>query len=414
MPYILRAPPGPFTPGYNSYMRVRPSTLIASMLLPLVAWPQTEFIGTIRPRLAVNPVGGQTEPLKPASPRERNEVPSLPVDAKVFTGDTFFRRNSPVRLALVESPADPPLLYADVDLNGRWEPNERYQFLPSPNDANAVGDVLLELPLTGAPFSHYPIRLRLLREPAGDGRMLLRSPFAYVEGLADVAGQHTRVWYAYRLDRNDAYPDFGWQGMDVNGDGKIQTGGNSIEYTNARDERVIFRVNGRDVSTKSLDLQARKFVLRVHPSGDNQRITLAAGETLPDFEFTTFDGAVKRIRDYRGGYLLVDIWGMWCAPCRADMPHLQNAAVKFRNRKLSIVGLNTDEEEAIARKGIQELGLTFPQATYTSVKPVIEKRLRIDMYPTTFLLDSAGKIIVIGEDLRRLKLDKTLDAALPK
>jgi hypothetical protein len=44
----------------------------------------------------------------------------------------------------------------------------------------------------------------------------------------------------FDAQKNNAYPDWGWLGMDANGDGVIEEHANNPEFTYARDETVLF------------------------------------------------------------------------------------------------------------------------------------------------------------------------------
>src|SRR5688500_8106608 len=47
-------------------------------------------------------------------------------------------------------------------------------------------------------------------------------------------------------------------------------------------------------------------------------------------EFELLDGAKIKLADKKGKVLLVNIWGIWCGPCRAEMPHLVEIQDKYR------------------------------------------------------------------------------------
>lgn len=60
-------------------------------------------------------------------------------------------------------------------------------------------------------------------------------------------------------------PDYGWIGMDCNGDGTIDRGTSSPEFKFAKHEVVVFRMGEHYVSTQSVDVASGKIVLRSHP-----------------------------------------------------------------------------------------------------------------------------------------------------
>src|SRR5262249_34173972 len=55
--------------------------------------------------------------------------------------------------------------------------------------------------------------------------------------------------------------------------------------------------------------------------------------------FTSEDGQLVRLGDYRGKVVLVDFWGVWCRPCLAEMPSLQQLQENLRgeNERLAFV-----------------------------------------------------------------------------
>ncbi|HEY3939854.1 MAG TPA: TlpA disulfide reductase family protein [Bryobacteraceae bacterium] len=396
-------------------------SLIAALCLagtPLM-FPQAETVGTLKPELVPNRVHGQTEPLELATSEELAAFPILrATGARVFFGATSFRANAPIKLALIEPVVGAPYLFADVNQNGSFEANERFSFEGSPRE------VVLNIPIIGR-YHYYPIRLFIpehdlyMRDTSGKagsiGRTLARSPLAFVEGSVKIGGQMTLVRYMFDLAKDNAYADWGWQGMDTNGDGKIEETANSDEWTFASDENVIFRVNGHDVSTVSLDLASGTFVVREHPAGDNKRIQLHLGDSIPEFSFTDLAGKSHRFSEFHGRYVLLDFWGTWCGPCRAELPNLEKAYRQFRARNFIILGMNDEEESAKVRKVLSDAGVTYPQSTGEAGKDLVHKRFRIDRFPTKALVDPQGKIIALDSDgsFDRQHLLSTLDKLLP-
>ncbi len=63
-----------------------------------------------------------------------------------------------------------------------------------------------------------------------------------------------------------------------------------------------------------------------------ERLTFA----LPDLDGVTFTSEDER---FKGKVVLVDIWGTWCGPCRAELPHLIRIHEKYHGQGLEIVGI---------------------------------------------------------------------------
>jgi len=112
--------------------------------------------------------------------------------------------------------------------------------------------------------------------------------------------------------------------------------------------------------------------------------------------------------------VLLDFWGTWCGPCRAELPSLQKAWQQFRARGLVVLGIDDDDEVAKAQALLAEKGVTFLQAAAPSGPELVNKRFRVDAFPTLALLDPEGKLISMDETaLRGEGLAGTLEKLLP-
>jgi peroxiredoxin len=388
--------------------------------LPVALYAQSGEVGKLSSELVPNRVRGQVETLKDAAPPDRSALPiTLSEGDRLFVGATFFRKDSPVKLMLVEPAKGEPFLFADVNQNGSFESSERFGF-QGPNR-----ELVLKLALGTGPFRHYPIRM-VLPEPdiytrdsrgqkTDQARSLLRSPSVFVEGAIDVGGRKTLVRYMFDLNKGDAYPNWGWQGMDTNGDGLIEERANSDEFTFAKDEGVVFSVNGHDVSTVSIDVKSGTFLVRKHVAGDNNRILLRMGDPVPNFSFTDLDGKSRQYSEFQGKFVLLSFWGTWCAPCVQQLPDLERAYQKFRPRGFVILGMGDDKEMDKARKVLADAGVTYPQSGGEAGNDLVYKRFRINRFPTKVLIGPDGKVIAVDNDgsLDRERLASTLDKLLP-
>ena len=140
------------------------------------------------------------------------------------------------------------------------------------------------------------------------------------------------------------------------------------------------------------------------------------GVQVPDFDFTDFSGAHRRLSEFRGRYVLLDFWGSWCAPCLADIPVLKTAYARFRGRGLEIIGIDYEHTASTdtVRSLLKEKGITWPNATPESVKDLVDGRFRIWGFPTLILLDPEARILEVRtEMLSGPALISTLERLLP-
>ena len=78
--------------------------------------------------------------------------------------------------------------------------------------------------------------------------------------------------------------------------------------------------------------------------------------SLPDLEGRTWTPA-----DLRGRSALINVWAVWCKPCRAELPFLQKLHEQLASRTdVVVLSISIDEKPADARALAKKLGLTFP------------------------------------------------------
>ena len=70
--------------------------------------------------------------------------------------------------------------------------------------------------------------------------------------------------------------------------------------------------------------------------------TPAALDAAPDYVFKDRTGADVRFADFRGKVVLVNLWAMWCAPCRTEMPTLAALASAYPDGDLMVLPINVD------------------------------------------------------------------------
>ncbi len=121
--------------------------------------------------------------------------------------------------------------------------------------------------------------------------------------------------------------------------------------------------------------------------------------------------------EFRGRYVLLDFWGSWCAPCRAELPFAKDAYARFRSRGFEIVGLNYERgaTPAEVRKVLMNNGVQWTFSTADSVRDLITTRFRIESFPTVILIGPDSMVIEARSgSLHGAQLARTLDRILPK
>lgn len=120
-------------------------------------------------------------------------------------------------------------------------------------------------------------------------------------------------------------------------------------------------------------------------------------EALFPFELTTttLDGKPLSLADLRGKVVIVDVWGTWCPPCRAEIPHFVQLK-KDLGDELEVVGLTWEqgkagpEVEAAVRRFAEKLGVEYPLVMARGED--LARIPDLDAYPTTLFLDKQGRV----------------------
>ncbi len=70
--------------------------------------------------------------------------------------------------------------------------------------------------------------------------------------------------------------------------------------------------------------------------------------SVPDVALTDGAGTVHRLSEYRGQVLLIDFWASWCIPCKASFPQLDALHKDFKDKGVTVLAVNLDEQRKAA------------------------------------------------------------------
>src|SRR5436190_11251892 len=138
---------------------------------------------------------------------------------------------------------------------------------------------------------------------------------------------------------------------------------------------------------------ARKIGPLVH--GEVAALTMAASPLrLPDLAFEDADGKPRKLSEWRGKTVLVNLWATWCVPCRKEMPALDNLQAKLGGKDFEVVAVNIDTRDPEKpRNFLKEANLTR-LGYFTDSKAKVFQALKsigkaLGM-PTSVLVDGQG------------------------
>lgn len=121
--------------------------------------------------------------------------------------------------------------------------------------------------------------------------------------------------------------------------------------------------------------------------------TPAALESAPAYVFKTRDGADARLSDFRGKVVVVNVWAMWCLPCRTEMPTLARLAEAYAGRDLVVLPVNVDNDVDKIADATSFIDVHEPLPLYSDPKFQLPFELPgKGKMPQTVLLDRQGRI----------------------
>ena len=116
------------------------------------------------------------------------------------------------------------------------------------------------------------------------------------------------------------------------------------------------------------------------------------GGQAPEFSLPLFDGGTLATPVLRGRVVVINFWASWCFPaCYEEAPHLQRIWDLYRDRGLTVVGVNIQDQDRPARDFIARFEQTFPNGVDRLGKISID--YGVYGVPETFLIDRKGRIV---------------------
>jgi len=140
-------------------------------------------------------------------------------------------------------------------------------------------------------------------------------------------------------------------------------------------------------------------------TAESRPITLAeapsVGHVAPGFTLANSAGQSVALNDYVnagegvGQPVVLNFWATWCAPCRIEMPHLQNASRKYDGRA-AIVGVNQGESAEIVSDFGSEFDISYP--LLVDADSSVSRLYNVTGLPTTVFIDGGGVVreVVVG------------------
>lgn len=129
--------------------------------------------------------------------------------------------------------------------------------------------------------------------------------------------------------------------------------------------------------------------------GEVAAVTMAtAGLRVPDLAFEDVEGKPRKLSDWHGKTVLLNLWATWCVPCRKEMPALDELQGKLGGKDFEVVAVNIDTRDPDKPKNFLKEGKLTRLGYFADHKAKVFQDLkavgRALGMPTSVLIDPQG------------------------
>ena len=146
----------------------------------------------------------------------------------------------------------------------------------------------------------------------------------------------------------------------------------------------------------SIAAQARSGDGKGYVSGDGTIERLAPDQRSSPLTLsgTTLAGTAWKVADAKNRVLVLNVWGQWCGPCVAEMPHLQQvwSQLSASGKPVQFMGVNYRDGVSTAQAFLRANKITYPSLQDDGGRTLLSLRGKANTTPTTLVLDRQGRI----------------------
>lgn len=126
--------------------------------------------------------------------------------------------------------------------------------------------------------------------------------------------------------------------------------------------------------------------------------------SFPEFSAKTVEGGEISNDVFKDSKLtVVNVWGSWCGPCVQEIPELQKLSENMKDKNVNVIGIAQDAGSNF--QAVKEV-LDKSKVTYQNIIPsgaTEDFVMSLQAFPTTFFVDSQGKIVYAIQGSKNLE-----------
>jgi thiol-disulfide isomerase/thioredoxin len=128
----------------------------------------------------------------------------------------------------------------------------------------------------------------------------------------------------------------------------------------------------------------------------------------PDFTLLDLQGNQVRLADFHGEVRLIDFWATWCAPCKEEIPMMNELQQTYGDAGFRILAI-TEESAEIVSDFVKAKPMNYTNLVGPEEYEEIASQYGVFSLPTAFLVDGEGRIVA---DFRGTKSRKALEGKI--
>jgi thiol-disulfide isomerase/thioredoxin len=110
------------------------------------------------------------------------------------------------------------------------------------------------------------------------------------------------------------------------------------------------------------------------------------------------DGKTTAVSDYPGEVVVINLWGQWCGPCRAEAPQLEKVFAATRDSGVQFIGIDVrDPQKQAARDFVIDFKVSYPSIWDPEMRTVIALggHYPTSVIPSTLVLDRKHRVAAV-------------------
>lgn len=126
------------------------------------------------------------------------------------------------------------------------------------------------------------------------------------------------------------------------------------------------------------------------------RVAPADRKAAPVIAGNDLEGNPVSTADFAGKTIVINVWGSWCPPCRAEAADLNAVAKAMKSKGVEFLGISVREDAATTRAFTRKHGSSYPTISDTTGQLSLGfvKSLPSVAIPTTWIIDAKGRVAV--------------------